>query len=56
MPGLNPYVLAALIAIAGATWVIDEVKAPVKAAVVKVEKGAKKVGRGFIHVVTFGKK
>lgn len=56
MPEMNPYLLVALLALGGVYWVVDQVKEPVKAAIVKVEHGAQKVGRGFKHVVTLGKK
>lgn len=56
MVALNPYVLLAFLAFAGVYATVEKVKGPVKAAVVKVEHGAKKVGHGFLHVVTFGQK
>lgn len=56
MVSLNPYLLAALLAIGGLYWTVEQVKTPIKSAIVKVEHGAKKVGRGFLHVVTMGQK
>lgn len=45
MPPMNAYVLAALLAFAGCYALVQEVKAPVKAAVHRI-----------VHVVTLGKK
>lgn len=56
MVEMNGYVLALLIAIATVSWTVETVKEPVKAAIVRVEHGAKKVGRGLVHVVTLGQK